>query len=117
MWWLEADFISLTGNQTWALVVKAVDPKLDHEAQQVGSKTSVLVFVEEKKISDKTRLQQIEHLLEAQYVWKNTWADSERQRDRGLCILGVANWGQEEKGMTEDEMAGWHHWLDEHEFE
>ena len=22
------------------------------------------------------------------------------------------NWGQEEKGMTEDEMAGWHHWLD-----
>ena len=22
------------------------------------------------------------------------------------------NWGQEEKGMTEDEMAGWHHRLD-----
>ena len=21
------------------------------------------------------------------------------------------HWGQEEKGMTEDEMAGWHHWL------
>ena len=21
------------------------------------------------------------------------------------------NWGQEEKGTTEDEMAGWHHWL------
>ena len=25
--------------------------------------------------------------------------------------------GQEEKGMTEDEMAGWHHRLDGHEFE
>ena len=24
--------------------------------------------------------------------------------------------GQEEKGMTEDEMAGWHHRLDGHEF-
>ena len=24
---------------------------------------------------------------------------------------------QEEKGMAEDEMAGWHHWLDGHEFE
>ena len=24
---------------------------------------------------------------------------------------------QEEKGMTEDEMAGWHHQLDGHEFE
>ena len=26
------------------------------------------------------------------------------------------DWRQEEKGMTEDEMAGWHHWLDAHEF-
>ena len=23
------------------------------------------------------------------------------------------DWGQEEKGTTEDEMAGWHHWLDD----
>ena len=28
--------------------------------------------------------------------------DSDAERD----------WGQEEKVMTEDEMAGWHHWLD-----
>ena len=27
------------------------------------------------------------------------------------------DWGQEEKGTTEDEMAGCHHLLDEHEFE
>ena len=27
------------------------------------------------------------------------------------------DWGQEEKGTTEDEMVGWHHWLDGHEFE
>ena len=27
------------------------------------------------------------------------------------------DWGQEEKGTTEDEMPGWHHWLDGHEFE
>ena len=26
------------------------------------------------------------------------------------------DWGQEEKGMTEDEMAGWHHQLNEHGF-
>ena len=26
-------------------------------------------------------------------------------------------WKQEEKGMTEDEMFGWHHWLNGHEFE
>ena len=27
------------------------------------------------------------------------------------------DWRQEEKGTTEDEMAGWHHWLNGHEFE
>ena len=26
------------------------------------------------------------------------------------------DWGQEEKGMTEDEMVGWHHRLNAHEF-
>ena len=26
------------------------------------------------------------------------------------------DWRQEEKGTTEDEMVGWHHWLDGHEF-
>ena len=27
------------------------------------------------------------------------------------------DWRQEEKGTTEDKMAGWHHWLIGHEFE
>ena len=27
------------------------------------------------------------------------------------------DWRQEEKGITEDEMVGWHHWLSGHEFE
>ena len=27
------------------------------------------------------------------------------------------DWGQEEKGMTEDKMVGWHHQLNGHEFE
>ena len=35
------------------------------------------------------------------------WKDPDAGRD----------WGQEEKGTTEDEMFGWHHWLDGHEFE
>ena len=26
-------------------------------------------------------------------------------------------WRQEKKGMTEDEMVGWHHWLNGHKFE
>ena len=32
------------------------------------------------------------------------------------CDAG-RDWGQEEKGRTEDEMAGWHHWLNGRECE
>ena len=35
------------------------------------------------------------------------WKDPDAGRD----------WGQEEKGTTEDKTAGWHHRLDGHEFE
>ena len=33
-----------------------------------------------------------------------------------MCSAG-RNWGEEEKGTAEDKMAGWHHWLNGHEFE
>ena len=38
------------------------------------------------------------------------------------CLIGNGtdagkDWGQEEKGVAEDEMVGWHHWLNGHEFE
>ena len=36
--------------------------------------------------------------------------------DRDLSIIAGRDWGQE-KGTTEDEMAGWHHRLDGYEFE
>ena len=35
------------------------------------------------------------------------WKYSDARRD----------WGQEEKGTTEEKMAGWHHWLNGHESE
>ena len=35
--------------------------------------------------------------------------------EKTLMLGGI--WRQEEKGMTEDEMAGWHHQLNGHEFE
>ena len=36
---------------------------------------------------------------------------------RGKDSDAGRDWGQEEKGTTEDEMAGWHHQLYGHEFE
>ena len=51
----------------------------------------------------KLQLQYFGHLMRR--------VDSLERTDAG------SDWGQEEKGTTEDEMAGWHHRLDGHEFE
>ena len=36
---------------------------------------------------------------------------------RAIFICSRKDWGQEEKGMTENEMVGWHHQCNGHEFE
>ena len=50
----------------------------------------------------KLKLQYFGHLMARVLIGKDPDAGSD--------------WGQEEKGMTEDEMAGWHHRLNGHEF-
>ena len=51
----------------------------------------------------KLKLQYFGHLMEEVTHWKRIW-----------CWEGL---GQEKKGVTNDDMAGWHHRLDGHEFE
>ena len=50
---------------------------------------------------------------EAPIIWPPDVKNSlvEKDPDAGK------NWRQEEKGTTEDEMVGWHHWLNGHKFE
>ena len=66
-----------------------------------------------KEISPEYSLEGLMLKLKTPILWppdaKNwlIWKDSDAGKD----------WRQEEKGMTEDEMVGWHHWLDGHEFE
>ena len=52
----------------------------------------------------KLKIQYFDHLM-----WKHwlIWKDPDAGKD----------WRQEEKGMIEDEMVGWHHQCNEHEFE
>ena len=45
------------------------------------------------------------------------WPPDAKNRFIGKDPDAGKDWRQEEKGMTEDEMVGWHHWLDGHEFE
>ena len=46
---------------------------------------------------------------------KLQYLDYLMQRTDSLKTL--IDWRQDEKGTTEDEKVGWHHWLDGHEFE
>ena len=45
------------------------------------------------------------------------WPPHAKSRLTGKDPDAGRDWGQEEKGMTEDEMARWHHQLDGHESE
>ena len=45
------------------------------------------------------------------------WTPDVKSLLTGRDSDGGRDWGQEEKGTTEHEMAGWHYQLDGHEFE
>ena len=45
------------------------------------------------------------------------WPADAKSRLIGKDPDAGKDWGQEEKAGTEDEMAGWHHWLNRQEFE
>ena len=58
-------------------------------------------------------------LLWKEWCWSwnsSTLATSYKELTHWKTDAG-RDWGQEENGMTEDEMAGWHHWLDGRESE
>ena len=66
-----------------------------------------------KEISPGCSLEGLILKLKLQYFGHLMWrVDSfEKNPDAGK------DWKQEEKGMTEDEIVGWHHWFNAHEFE
>ena len=76
---------------------KTLESPLDYkEIQPVHSKgDQSWVFLEGMML--KLKLQYFGHLMRS--------VDSLEKTNAG------SDWGQEEKGMTEDEMAGWHHRL------
>ena len=64
-----------------------------------------------KEISPGCSLEGLMLKLKLQYFGHLMWrVDSLEKTDAGR------DWGQEEKGTAEDEMVGWHHWLNGHGF-
>ena len=51
--------------------------------------------------------------LKLQYFGHLMWRTNSLEK----TLMFGKDWRQEEKGVTEDEMVGWHHWLDGYKFE
>ena len=65
-----------------------------------------------KVISSEYSLEGLRLKLKLQYFGHLMW-----RTDSGKDPDAEKDWGQKEKGMKEDEIFGWHHWLGAHEFE
>ena len=66
-----------------------------------------------KEINPEYSLEEMMLKLKLHYFSYLMWrADSLEKTE----MLGK-DWGKEDKGATEDEMTGWHHWLNGHELE
>ena len=71
---------------------------------------------------DQTRQSQRKSTLNTHWKdWCWSWSSNTLVTDAKSRLIGKdldagKDWGQEEKGETEDEMVGWHHQLNGHEF-
>ena len=72
-----------------------------------------------KEINCEYSLEELMLKLKLQYSGHLIWrADTlEKTQHIGKDPDAGKDWGQEEKGVTEDEMVGWHHQINGHEFE
>ena len=87
----------------WAVVLeKTLGSPLDcKEIQPVHRKDQSWVFIERTDVEGQTPILWPPD-VNSWLIWKDPVAGKD--------------WGQEEKGTTEDEVAGWHHRLHGHEF-
>ena len=89
----------------WTVVLEKTLERVPWTARR--SNQSIL-----KKISPKYSLEGLMLKLKLQY-----WSLDVKNWLTGKDPDAGKGWRWEEKGTTEDEMVGWHHWLNEHEFE
>ena len=107
IWMWELDYKESWAPKNWCLWTMVLGKLLRVPWTARRSNKSILKEINPEYTLEglmlKLKLQYFGHLMQR--------ADSLEKTDAGK------DWRQEEKGMTEDEMVGWYHWLDGHEFE
>ena len=108
MYGCESSTIKKAVPKNWCLQITVLEKTLESPLDSKEIKQSIL-----KEINAKYSLEGLLLKLKLQYFVYLMWrAESlEKDPDAGK------DWGQEEKGTTEDEMAGCHHRLNGHELE
>ena len=108
VWMWELDYKESWGAKNWyfrtVVLEKTLESSLDckeiHPVHPKGDQSWIFIGRTDAKV-------------EAPILWP---PDAKSWLIRKHPDVGK-DWSQEEKGTTEDEMVGWHHWLNAHEFE
>ena len=101
--------------------------ELDHKESWTPKNWCFWTVVMEKTLESPLDCKEIKPVnLEGKQPWifnwcwgwsSNTWSPDAKSRLIGKDPDAGKDWRQEKKGTAEDEMIGWHHWLNGHEFE
>ena len=99
--------------------------ELDYKESWVPKNWCFWTVVLEKTLESALDCKEIEPVNPKGNHWKDrcwSWNSNTWPPDAKNWLIGKdpdvgKDWRLEEKGMTEDEMVGWHHQLDGHEFE
>ena len=103
---------------------------LDYKERWVPKNWCFLTVVLEKTLQSPLNCKEIQPIhpkgnqswifigrIDAEAETPTLWAPGAKNWLVGKDPDAGKDWRQQEKGMTEDEMVGWHHWLNGHEFE
>ena len=103
--------------------------ELDNKESWAPKNLCFLAVVLEKSLDSSLDCKEIQPVHSEDQPWDFFGRNDAKAETAVLWPLHAKSWltgkdfdagrdsGQEEKGTTEDEMAGWHHWLDGHESE
>ena len=107
VWMWEVDYKASWMPKNWCFSTVVLEKTLESP-----SDCKKIQPVHPKEISPEYSLEGLMLKLKLQYFGHLMWrTDSLDKTDLGQ------DWRQEEKWTIDDEMAGWHHWLNGHEFE
>ena len=107
VWMWELDHIEGWELKNWCFWTVVLEKTLESPWTAKRSNQSIL-----KEINPEYSLKGLVLKLKLQY-----FCYLMRRGDSLEKTLSRKDWEQEEKGVTEDEMVGWHHWLNGHELE